>query len=325
MRTRRWDSERGRGVWWRTRSTPHPQADVSTSRCSARHDRRRDVGFTLIELLVVIAVIALLMAILLPALGRVRSQARALRCRANLKQWGQVISMYVEGNEGHLPRGRTGGMWFLRGSAPSEDHEEKPYIRNPADTRGIACCPVAVRPAPIRLLGAMSVHEGIGGVFESWRVSYMRGSTLEAWQIFRPGPPFPGSYGFNQTLLSSGFGSPNRIVPTALGPDLFSLRGRAQIPVLADCIEPYARPGGNDIPPPKPSAYGVGEMGRFCIDRHDGHVSGLFLDWSVRSIGLKQLWTLKWHGSFNTAGPWAKAGGVEPGDWPKWMRPLKDY
>jgi len=280
-------------------------------------------AFTLIELLVVIAVIALLMAILLPVLGRVRSQARALRCRANLKQWGQVISMYIEGSEGRLPMGRTGGMWFLRGSAPSEEDDEKPYICNPVDTTGIACCPVAVRTAPRRWRVDMTVHETRQSVFGSWRVSFMYGSTLEAWQIVRPGPPFPGSYGFNQWMIESDFDPLDSIYRTGIGLDVFALRGRAQIPLLLGCVIPYAHPQPQHAPPQQPSAAIFNEMGRFCVNRHDGDVSGLFLDWSVRGIGLKELWTLKWHGSFNTAGPWTTAGGAEPCDWPKWMRRFK--
>jgi len=66
-------------------------------------------------------------------------------------------------------------------------------------------------------------------------------------------------------------------------------------------------------------------MGGFLINRHEGHVNGLFLDWSVRKIGLKELWTLKWHADFNTAGRWTKAGGVNPEAWPQWMRKFKDY
>ena len=62
-----------------------------------------------------------------------------------------------------------------------------------------------------------------------------------------------------------------------------------------------------------------------CIDRHNGGVNYLFMDYSVRKVGLKELWTLKWHQSFNTAGPWTRAGGVEPEDWPLWMRNFKDY
>jgi hypothetical protein len=49
------------------------------------------------------------------------------------------------------------------------------------------------------------------------------------------------------------------------------------------------------------------------------------MDWSVRKVGLKELWTLKWHRNFDTSGPWTKAGGVKPDDWPKWMRNFRDY
>jgi hypothetical protein len=45
-------------------------------------------------------------------------------------------------------------------------------------------------------------------------------------------------------------------------------------------------------------------MSRVCLNRHKGFVNGLFLDFSARKIGLKELWTLKWHRSYNTAGPW---------------------
>jgi prepilin-type processing-associated H-X9-DG protein/prepilin-type N-terminal cleavage/methylation domain-containing protein len=63
-------------------------------------------GFTLVELLVVIGIIALLMSILLPVLGRVRKQADATKCAANLHGMGQAWQMYVTQNRGISPPGR---------------------------------------------------------------------------------------------------------------------------------------------------------------------------------------------------------------------------
>ncbi len=57
-------------------------------------------SFVLIELLIVITVIALLLAILLPAVQRIRRQAKSIACQANLHQWGLMLSMYTGANDG---------------------------------------------------------------------------------------------------------------------------------------------------------------------------------------------------------------------------------
>jgi prepilin-type processing-associated H-X9-DG protein len=107
------------------------------------------------------------------------------------------------------------------------------------------------------------------------------------------------------------------------------LKGASNIPVQLDSSWPNGWPHDTDFPPefdgvPKtisPSGY----MPSFSMNRHDGGINSLFMDWSVRKVGLKELWTLKWHRGFNTANIWTKAGGVQPRDWPQWMRKFKDY
>lgn len=60
-------------------------------------------GFTLIELLVVISIIALLLAILLPALSAVKERAQAVICKTNLKQYSLAMAMYLNGNDDRYP------------------------------------------------------------------------------------------------------------------------------------------------------------------------------------------------------------------------------
>jgi prepilin-type N-terminal cleavage/methylation domain-containing protein/prepilin-type processing-associated H-X9-DG protein len=66
--------------------------------------RTAHAAFTLIELLVVIGIIALLMAILLPALEKAREQANKTRCATHLQQLGQSLSLYSNENHGDYPR-----------------------------------------------------------------------------------------------------------------------------------------------------------------------------------------------------------------------------
>jgi prepilin-type processing-associated H-X9-DG protein len=66
-------------------------------------------------------------------------------------------------------------------------------------------------------------------------------------------------------------------------------------------------------------------MKRFCLARHEGAVNVTFLDFSLRKIGVKELWTLKWHREFDTAGPWTKAGGARVEAWPQRVRGFRDY
>jgi prepilin-type N-terminal cleavage/methylation domain-containing protein len=74
-------------------------------------NRTRRSAFTLIELLVVIAIIAILMGILMPALSRVREQARRQSCQSRVRQHVYALNMWADDNAGKLPASGA-GAWL---------------------------------------------------------------------------------------------------------------------------------------------------------------------------------------------------------------------
>ena len=255
-------------------------------------------AFTLIELLVVIAIIALLMAVLLPRLQSARNQGKAAVCESNLHQWGLLFATLAESNDGVL---RDRDSWDRCRTA-----QFAYYIDN---FKYPDFCPMAVRKTSL---------SGAGGTCVAW---------------YCPVHPYrTGSYGLNG--YTPDYDGGEGIGPQQQIKDRWTSiykAGGSNVPMMLDSALWAGYPTEYDSPPPteddaaKAPNIGSDSMREFCVPRHDGFINGVFMDWSIRKIGVKQLWTLSWHPKFNTAGPWTLAGGVQEESWPEWMRRFKDY
>jgi hypothetical protein len=278
------------------------------------------------------------MAILVPVLQRVRRQAQAVVCQSKLKQWGMLWVAAVAENDGHMPlpprdkqeywfewAWTTWGPYWGWGQWQRDSSEEAWNT----EIKGIECCPRATKPANMGRTAEnwLWAEFGAGGTFKAW--GWIIDDTEWLGDLYYELPQnFYGSYGTNQ------FACPPHpdwdcvsIEAFWLTPDV---RGANNIPVQVDSSWPWLQMWHGLDPPESdaiPDAYTTGRKkdNGACINRHDGFVNGLFMDWSVRKVGLKELWTLKWQRRYNTANRWTRAGGVRPEDWPEWMRGFKDY
>jgi prepilin-type N-terminal cleavage/methylation domain-containing protein len=279
-------------------------------------------GFTLIELLVVIAIIALLMSILMPALSKVKDQARTVACLANLRQWNFVFNNYINENNGRFFSGCTdlGYWWPLQLKYDQQDWKvNKTWF-----------CPTAKTP----VWNEQGVRKAVLYITNAWGIEKPSTTGAPASLAYQ-GTTYTlnpngvnGSYGLNGYTL----GIPKTatyeggVAATNGYRDFYNVKNTNDVPVFLDSLRfdfwplPTSSPATNEY-----EFWSNNNMARICINRHRGFTSASFLDWSVRKVGLKELYVLKWHKSFNIRGPWTRAGGVRDDDWPDWIKPFKDY
>jgi len=266
---------------------------------------RHKKAFTLIELLVVIAIIALLMGILMPALNRARKQARAVACQARIKSWGMFFKLYTDDFDGKFNAGWGVGERTLWMNAL------RPYYKK---DMAMLLCPSAKRE--IYNMSDM-------GTFKAWSrdVDLPEGGEYH----------YVGSYSINSwtNFMTADRGSRKK---EWFWKKTQNVKNTSKVPLFADSTWMDAWPRPEDTPIQSPDGFNVGdqgtsgEMNHFCIARHNGKANFAFMDWSIRPVGLKELWTLKWHRMFDTKGPWTMAGnnGAIP-NWPQWLQKYSDF
>jgi prepilin-type N-terminal cleavage/methylation domain-containing protein len=276
---------------------------------------RKKRGFTLIELLVVIAIIAMLLSILMPALQMAKVQAEKVICRANLHSWGLIWPLYHNDYDGDF-------MIYGRKNSFSEqlrDYYEDPKIR---------LCPSAKKFANPTMDDSIS---STGSAFIAW------GKMPAPPPSWDPPPWIEGDYG---SYGMNGWASKNESGGDrgqwAWG-NIDDVTTAGVVPLTIDCTHRGMLVRNIDdtefnnfglTPPTNEEHNGSGSrINRACLNRHNKEVNSLFMDFSVRAVGLKELWTLKWHRDFDIRNKFTLADGATRATWDnhEWMQNYKDY
>jgi prepilin-type N-terminal cleavage/methylation domain-containing protein/prepilin-type processing-associated H-X9-DG protein len=255
---------------------------------------KKNSGFTLIELLVVIAIIALLLSIIVPALGLAKEKAKNLQCRANARALGQAFRLYTEQN---------GGKVFGYGSMGQSNL----WLMQIADQIGDI--------DKIRSCSSTKMVENPSTTNGTW------GTSNKNW-VWVNGVPSPmqGSFAINGYLYSKPLMSGTTPVTMTLDEwersrweNSSTTANSANIPVFLDSSwvdlwpqEDDQIPANFDLSHEKgmdqTGSNGAGRthMYRCMLRRHGGELSVSFLDGHAEPVSLSKMWSLKWSRAFKT-------------------------
>jgi prepilin-type N-terminal cleavage/methylation domain-containing protein/prepilin-type processing-associated H-X9-DG protein len=254
-------------------------------------------GFTLIELLVVIAIIAILAALLLPALSCAKLRTHRVKCSSNLKQLGLACSLYFHDHGAMVPAITPGPsgvslVWL----APLQSYY--------AQVDALRLCPTAPEKLPL-------------GTSMQW------GTAENAWTADNAAPTmYRGSYALNGWLYAGD--DPWHNTPADAAKRFLrdtDIQYPSETPVFMDAIWYDLWPEPTD--PPARDLYngsqtpGVGQLGRCIIARHNGckgpgraprsvpagqqlvgGINLVFFDGHAQAAQLESLWNFRWHRTY---------------------------
>jgi prepilin-type N-terminal cleavage/methylation domain-containing protein len=260
----------------------------------------RKKAFTLIELLVVISIIALLIAILMPALNRAREQAKAVQCMSNIRQMATAMALYAEDHDGAIMGMSYGEKYWFRQIAPYLG--DKSFKTDTMDSKGtkgimqIGICP----STKIQELGPDPESSKLGTNKLTWYFAWDPDGGTQQYMF--------GSYAVNSWVLEDVYGWADEYAEI---PEEYYysykryLSSRSDVPVFCDAIWMDAWPKADDNEAAIDvtcATYGSSPpdigMVRNCIDRHSMAVNVGFQGTNVERVPLEQLWTLNWHKNF---------------------------